>query len=63
MTKKENSTTLTKSQFTFSMTPANGWLPLRGGEVESHKLETEQVTEDIDSMLDAHINRNPVPGP
>lgn len=66
MTKKENSPTLTKSQFTFSMTPANGRLPLRGeeGGVESHKLETEQVAEEaIDSMLDTHINRNPVPGP
>lgn len=31
--------------------------------VKSHKLETEQVTEARDSMLDAHINRNPVPGP
>ena len=44
MTNKENSSTSAKSRFTFSMTPANGQLPLRR-EVESHKLEAEQETE------------------
>lgn len=62
MTNKENSSTSAKSRFTFSMTPANGQLPLRR-EVESHKLEAEQETEARDGMLEAQINRNTVPEP
>ena len=62
MTNKENSSSSAKSWFTFSMTPANGQLPLRR-EVESHKLETEQETEARDGMLEAQINRNTVPEP
>lgn len=60
MTNKENSSTSAKSRFTFSMTPANGQLPL-WREVESHKLETKQENKARDGILEAQINRNTVP--